>query len=400
MADAQKDQAVKSDDEVNEPLLSADESTPAAAEATASNVNRFWLSKQSMSLEFRDNMGLALRGGVMCLVIGVPFMLSPDNHVLPEFWNDLRRQGLVNTFAVVMFIFTLYKSVGETICFAWQGMIGTFVCSLVIWLMFQVFPGGVTPDSPPHYFWCGAAIGLAFTIGMLGLNVSLLAQIFGLANFAYFYMSFMKGHAAGFSSGWEINTKGAAVSNVMVSLLGVTLAIIASLLPWPILLIRKAQTGAEVLTSDTLNLWSRAVRVFLSEGSQEYEKDGMSASRDRLQTEAGSLGYAIENAWWECLGMGPWRGVRTALSTHRRYMLENHDRLPSVLFACAHNDGSKSHFDIMNPLKEQIEDLMAHSQLLYQKATVAAAAGGIVDEQEYNSMMDTKTKTDESVTAF
>ena len=72
------------------------------------------------------------------------------------------------------------------------------------------------PDAPPHYLWCGVVIGLVFTIGMLGLNVSILAQIFGLANFAYFYMSFMKGHAAGFSSGWEINTKGAAVSNVMV----------------------------------------------------------------------------------------------------------------------------------------------------------------------------------------
>ena len=34
------------------------------------------------------------------------------------------------------------KSVGETVCFAWQGMIGTFVCSLVAWLMFQISPGG------------------------------------------------------------------------------------------------------------------------------------------------------------------------------------------------------------------------------------------------------------------
>merc|ERR1719174_918293 len=160
MADAQKDQAVKSDDEVNEPLLSADESTLAAAEATTSSVNAFWLSKKPMSGEFRDNMGLALRGGFMCLVIGLPFMLSPDNHVLPEFWNDLRRQGLVNTFAVVMFVFTLYKSVGETVCFAWQGMIGTLACSLTIWLMFQIFPGGATPEAPPHHLYCGVAIGL------------------------------------------------------------------------------------------------------------------------------------------------------------------------------------------------------------------------------------------------
>ena len=53
-------------------------------------------------------------------------------------------------------------------------------------------------------------------------------------------------------------------------------------------------------------------------------------------------------------------------------MLENHDTLPSVLFACKHNDGAKSYFDMMLPLKEQMEDLMAHTQVLYQKATVAA----------------------------
>jgi len=400
MAGADKGHSIKSDDEAKQSLLMADESTPAAAQATSDSVNEYWLSKQSMSSEFRDNMGLALRGGFMCLAIGVPFMLSPDNHILPEFWNELRRQGLINTFAVVMFVFTLYKSVGETVCFAWQGMIGTFVCSLVIWLMFQIFPGGVTPEAPPHYFWCGVVIGLAFTILMLGLNVSLLAQIFGIANFAYFYMAFMLGHSAGFSSGWEINTKGLAVSNVMVSLLGVTLAIIASLLPWPILLIRRAQTGAEVLTSDTLNLWSRAVKVFLSEGNQDYEKDGMATSRDGLQASAGNLGYAIENAWWECFGMGPWQRSRAAMTTFRRYITENHDRIPSVLFACAHNDQEKSHFDLMNPLKEQIEELMAHSQILYQKATVAAVAGGIASEEEYNSMIESKTKTDESISTL
>merc|ERR1719375_737139 len=181
-------------------------------------------------------------------------------------------------------------------------------------------------------------------------------------------MAFMLGHSAGFSSGWKVDTKGAAVSTVMVSLVGVILAIIASLLPWPLLLIRKAQTGTEALTSDTLNLWSRAVKVFLSESNQEYEMDGMATSRGNLQTSAAALGYAIDNAWWECLGLGPWQRSRAALATYRRHILENHDRLPSVLYACTHNDQEKSHFDMMNPLKVQIDDLMAHSQILYQKS--------------------------------
>jgi hypothetical protein len=394
---AEQSHSIASDDEVKSSLLMADESTPVQEQAISEDIDKYWLSKKSVSSEFSANMGLAARGGVMCLLIGMPFMLSPDNHILPEAWNELRRAGIVNTFAVVMFIFTLYKSVGETISFAWQGMAGTFVCSLVIWLQFQIFPGGVTPDAPPHYFWCGVVIGLAFTFLMLGLNVSILAQIFGLANYAYFHMSFMLGHSAGFSSGWQINTRGAAVSNVLVSLIGVTLAIIATLIPSPILLIRKAQTGAEVLTTETCNLWSRSVKVFLAESSEEYEKDTLLKSRDGLQGSLGALGYAIENAWWECFGLGPWQRCRMTLKAYHRRIAENHDRLPAVLFAVQHNDNGKSHFDLMNPLKAHVDELMAHSQILYQKATVAAVAGGIASGEENTSMVESVKKTKESI---
>merc|ERR1719321_1189043 len=124
--------------------------------------------------------------------------------------------------------------------------------------MFQLMPGGVTPDSPPHHFWCGIAAGLVFTLLTLGLNVSVLAQIFALSNFVWYYMSFMTGNAAGFSANWELNTKGAAVSNVLVSFAGVMFAILGSLVPWPMLAIRKAREGARHLTSETCAMWQRA----------------------------------------------------------------------------------------------------------------------------------------------
>jgi hypothetical protein len=183
----------------------------------------------------------------------------------------------------------------------------------------------------------------------------------------------------------------------MVSFLGVSLAIIASLLPTPILLIWKARTGAEVLITETCNLWSRSVKVFLSEGNEEYEKDTLAKSRDGLQGSMGALAYSVENAWWECLGMGPWQRTRRTLSTFHQRLAENHDRLPSILYACKHNDGSQGHFDVMNPLKTQIEELMAHSQILYQKATVAAVAGGIADQEENASMVESVKKTEESI---
>merc|ERR1719473_2242716 len=123
----------------------------------------------------------------------------------------------------------------------------------------------------------------------------------------------------------------------------------------------------------------------------------MASTRSHLQVNAGTLGYAIENSWWECFGLGSWQRSRAALATYRLRMLENHDRMPSVLFAIEHNDQEKSHFDVMNPLKEQIEELVAHSQILYQKATVAAVAGGIVDEEEHTSMVESVKLTEGSI---
>merc|ERR550514_1104003 len=85
------------------------------------------------------------------------------------------------------------------------------------------------------------------------------------------------------------------------------------------------------------------------------------------------------------------------MTKYRRYITENHDRMPSILYACKHNDGGQSHFDLMNPLKAHIDELVAHSQILYQKATVAAVAGGIVDEEEHTSMVESVKKTEESI---
>ena len=47
-------------------------------------------------------MRIALRDGVMGFIFRIPFMLGTDKEVLLKFWNDLRRQDLINTFAVVI----------------------------------------------------------------------------------------------------------------------------------------------------------------------------------------------------------------------------------------------------------------------------------------------------------
>ena len=47
----------------------------------------------------------------MFSAFGLP--IHADNDILPDFWNDFWRQGLVNTFAVVMLFVALYNRMGE-----------------------------------------------------------------------------------------------------------------------------------------------------------------------------------------------------------------------------------------------------------------------------------------------
>jgi len=385
--------SVNSNDEVRQSLLNADETTPLEAQKISVGINDFWTRPKTK--EFRDNMGLAVRGGAFILFLGLPFMVPPS--YLPWAFAELRRQEIITQVSIVMFIYTLYKTVGETVAFAWQGMAGTFACSLTVYLMFQLMPGGVTPDAPPHHYWCGIAVGLAFTLLTLGLNVSVLAQIFALSNFVFIYMSFMTGDHTGFSSNWEVNTKGAAVSNVLVSFAGVMFAILGSLLPWPILAIWKAREGAQHLTADSCAMWERAVKNFCAESTQAYEIDALGRKRDDLQAGLINLSCAIQNAWWECFGMGSWQRSRLTLTAYARKMAEDHDRLPSLLFACEHNDASQSHSDFMKPLREHMEAVIGYSQILYQKATLAAVAGGIVDDEECNSITESIKRTQGSV---
>merc|ERR1719420_727201 len=89
--------------------------------------------------EFAHDFQLALRGAVFALITALPFFF-PQLAFLHE-------TGRYGASALVMFVFTLYKSVGETVNFAFVGMVGTLLSVLNVWVLFGIFPGGVSATS-------------------------------------------------------------------------------------------------------------------------------------------------------------------------------------------------------------------------------------------------------------
>merc|ERR550514_213746 len=100
-------------------------------------------------------------------------------------------QGLYSSSVVVYLIFTLYFTVGQTMNFAWCGALGTFLATLNIWVMFGIYPDGVTATGPEHVFWFGVVEGSLFVVSLLFLNLPVGTVIFGVATFVWYWMEFL-----------------------------------------------------------------------------------------------------------------------------------------------------------------------------------------------------------------
>merc|ERR1719276_700396 len=61
---------------------------------------------------------------------------------------EVVRTRFYNSASVVYFCFTLYKTTGDTIYFAYGGLMGTVIAVINIWALMGFFPGGYVPGQP------------------------------------------------------------------------------------------------------------------------------------------------------------------------------------------------------------------------------------------------------------
>lgn len=356
------------------------------------------LRNKKLAKKYQDDVQVALRGAFWVSMIALPLVLQEET--IPGL-TYLVDNGIYNSTVVVMFVYTIQKSVGQTIQLAWQGAVGTFFASFAIWLMFGFFPGGVTDASAPHVFWIGAGCGVAFTFFMLWLNVSLLAQVFALNWFAGHFMAFMHPDkdSSAYSQNFTFHTKGTAASSTVVSVAGFMFAVLAVVLPYPILAIWKAQEIATNLTKETCAIWEQSAMFYCGSSGGQYPRDMLAYHLHRVQDQQiGMLHGHIENAWWECLGFGKWQRTRMALKKYEAVLIENHDRLCCIMGSLLHETFDEGHIELMEPVKPYVQDVMTESGHLYHIVTAAAISGGIKSALEEETMKDSIMKTRSAIT--
>ena len=109
---------------------------------------------KNVNLSFGEDLQLAFRAAAFIIVCALPF-LAPREFC--PICYEVVRTKFYNSASVVYFVFTLYKTTGDTIYFACGGLTGTVIAVLNIWLMMGFFPGGYQPGTPnaDMVFWAG-----------------------------------------------------------------------------------------------------------------------------------------------------------------------------------------------------------------------------------------------------
>jgi hypothetical protein len=324
---------------------------------------------KDVNLSFGEDLQLAARAAVFIIICAMPF-LAPREYC-PICYEAVRTK-FYNSASVVYFVFTLYKTTGDTIYFACGGLTGTVIAVLNIWLMMGFFPGGYQPgtENADFVFWAGNVWGATFVFCMLYLNWDGNTRVFSLTTYVWYWMAFLNYNTpTGFAHNFKVKLNGRAMSEMAVATSGCVIAIIASFIPWPLLATKKMDNTGKYLIRKLHTVWGEFVEYYTGDDKNPYTQNILGKELAGLQSAAGTLSPFITSSWYECLGLGKWQEKRMMFKVVDRYLSECFNRLSCVLSGCLAEDFDDTHDDLMKAVRDdmsevidKIGDLLSHCE--------------------------------------
>ena len=313
---------------------------------------------KDVNLSYGEDLQLAVRAATFIIVCALPF-LAPEDFC--PICYELVRTKFYNSASVVYFVFTLYKTTGDTIYFACGGLTGTVIAVLNIWLMMGFFPGGYQPGTPnaDFVFWAGNVWGAIFVFCMLYLNWDGNTRVFSLTTYVWYWMAFLNYHTpTGFAHNFKVKLNGRAMSEMAVATSGCVIAIIASIFPYPLLATKKMDNTGKFLIRKLHSVWSDFVEYYTGGDKNPYSQTILGKELANLQSAAGTLSPFIASAWYECLGLGKWQEKRMMFKVVDKYLSECFNRLSCVLSGCLAEEFDETHHALMERVKDKMSDVI------------------------------------------
>jgi len=336
--------------------------------------------------DFAEVLETSFRGAVWLVLFAAPIIWGLDKDPDSFFYRDPDSPAFLgkvfDTGAIVSFVYTLAPTVGLTLSNAAYGIAGTMTAAAFSLLMYLAFPDGCSHAEAfaPCYFF-GVLAGASSITCCLLLDLGKSFQVFYCANFVWFWMAFLNSDsplrtAPDFPRqsllGFEFADWGGGVySSVIKWVSGAALAVIATLLPYPMNSIEQARDSAFATVGVLQKTWANSVEFYLASDRDERRQARMVSSMGAIKDHISTLKEHLNGSWWEvyCLGLcgRSWRSKHLYLTELEATTSRCLERLTHVIDACTREQFEDMHDEMMKP--ERCGDAVR---------ALADAAGGLL----------------------
>jgi hypothetical protein len=293
---------------------------------------------------FGESIELAVRAGVVASIFGA--LLLGGNAV----WTDpvwkaraATLDELITPFTLIMFYFALGKSLGETLYLIWGMLLGQGIATATTWFIFGVAPGGYLEGSPEAVWWFGILFGGFVVIATLWANMDGNIKIWVLANWIFFWTSFMDPAPNLNNQGFKFHQSSSRNLMYRQALFAAGCGLCVALLPYPIWAQEKLTKTAKSTADQLCRVWQDLARAYWSNpDASVYEFDTLANAVDSLKAANGKMSTYMAHSWWECFGFGHLNSTRFCCQTLIDTLDHDLDRLPPVLAAISESQAQSS----------------------------------------------------------
>ncbi|CAJ1367617.1 unnamed protein product [Effrenium voratum] len=356
-------------------------------------IQRSIFKAQRYGPSFALHADLALRATLVAVFCAATY--SPALPFL-SWWQE---QGWSMSYVVVILAFTLYLDLGSTVQSAWGGFYGTLLPVLNCWLMFAVYPHGVTDDDAGSYVFAWANF-LIFVLLTFTLNLATLAKMYALSWQAYFTMCFLNpSDTTVFSRGLaDVQLHAAETGALMGSIIGFLFAVLCAVVPTTISALDRAQDIVLDIAWTHGRLLERLIHLG---GAQMHNQAAVvfGAEVKCLQQNVQEAKGLLATAWWECFDLGVAGRSRALLLELCKSLDFLNDWIEFMVMAVQHHDSDKVTNHIFVSVQKELSALVRESKGSLFRCVAVAIQGDLAAESDLTMSLSALEEAQRNLTA-
>lgn len=285
-------------------------------------------------------------------------------------------------------LFTVYQSTGSSVKLAWQGCCGTFFAVLNIYILSIFFhEGAAAADYPAWVGWVDLIVVLFL---FLASKAETNTMMYGMTWTVGLMLHFMNPNTGTTLGTYEspipyVTWDGETTVDMLTAVMGCILAVIATVVPKPMLNIRNVHSDVEEIIKGIDQIFDGAIDYWSSESSGP-KRYAVYAKMNALNAAVTRVQGNLADAYWETFDCCKFGKIRALYSDFYEAIIRNSDEVYLLKSATqAINFDSDIHKNIVKDVKPSLINLK-NKAVKCLRACAKSCRDGEISDAETQTM--------------